>query len=55
MKGTNKLKEHMKMKLIYFDSHRGLCQSEENKYNVHTVKMVTCAIFTVCSHAFILF
>ena len=32
MKSTNKQGAHGKTQLKYFDSHRGLCQSEENKY-----------------------
>ena len=32
MKGTDKLKEHTGTKVLRFDSHRGLCQLEENKY-----------------------
>ena len=31
MKGTNKLKDHIKSELICLNSHRGLCQSDENK------------------------
>ena len=31
MKGTNKLQEHMETEMLHFDSHSGLCQSEENK------------------------
>jgi hypothetical protein len=31
MRGKNTHQEHMKTKLIGFDSHRGPCESEENK------------------------
>ena len=32
MKGRKNIKEHTETQLIHLESHKGLCQSEENEY-----------------------